>query len=152
MSKRASLLTQIAGVIAIIGGVYVVWGSWAVAAAAKPGAAGLLDFAAPGKGMAFADGLTSTLGHDFALPRLIATEPLVWLGFALLLVPRLYRRVAQRRTGRDPAYVGYAYVECPECRHVVSMSSKHCPLCGTQLFSPWSNASQPGLGTSGRRA
>ncbi len=151
MSKRASLLTRVAGVIALIGGVYVAWASWAATATSTSGPFRLLDFAAPGRGIAFADDLAASFSSELALPRLLVTEPLVWLGVALVLAPTVYRRIRHNGTPRDPAYASYAYVECPECRHVVPMSSKCCPLCGAQLFAPWANTSQAAASTPARR-
>lgn len=151
MSKRASLLVQIAGVIAIVGGAYIAWISSVATAAAKPGAAGLLAYAAPGSGTSFAGTLAGALSYELALPRLVLTEPLIWFGLAAILAPRFYRRIARQGSGYDPAYAGYAYVKCPECRTPVPASLQRCPLCGAQLLAPWSNASRPGLDPSGQR-
>jgi len=152
MSRRSSMLVRIAGLMAFLGGLYLSWGTWAVTASGGAATGSLLDFADPSKRMAFASGFGDTLGRELALPRLVLAEPLVWLGIALLAAPWVYDMTSKMTKRKDLAYAGYAYVECPECRHVVPMSSKRCPLCGTQLFAPWSSASPSSLQTPARRS
>ena len=65
-----------------------------------------------------------------------------WLGIGFVLSPRIYQRLSRRSPADDPAYAGYAYVECPGCRHVVPLSHERCPLCGAELLAPWSNVSR----------
>ena len=125
---------QIAGIIAIVGGTYEAWTSWALMTA---DATGLPELVGLGNGMAFADSVSTALTRKTALPGLIATEPLIWFGFALILATNLYRRIAQAQTRRDTAYVGYAYINCPECDSLAPVSSTRCPLCGAQLLASW---------------
>ena len=92
--------------------------------------------------MAFAGGLAGTLRADLVLPKLLPTDPFVWLGVGLVLTPSVYQRLTRHAAADDPSYAGYAYVECPECRHVVRMSAKRCPQCDAELLAPWANASR----------
>lgn len=151
MSKRAWLLLHVAGVVAILGGLYEVWTTWAVAATSKPGLAELLGLATRGKGMAFAEGVTGTLGDDFSLPRLALTEPLIWFGVALLLTAQVVGRYTRLAAASEHSSDRGAFVACPTCDHLVPVSLRRCPLCHAQLFAPWSNASLPGGGPSGTR-
>ncbi len=74
--------------------------------------------------------------------RLLLTQPFAAFAAGLVLAPSVYQRLRRRAPADDPSYAGYAYVECPECRHIVPMSAPRCPLCGAELFAPWTNASR----------
>lgn len=141
MTKRAALLIRLAGVIAIFGGVHYAFASWVEATGGFAGAR-LFDLAASPAGMAFAGELTGTLRADLLLPKLLLTDPFIWLGVGLVLTPSVYQRLTRHAAADDPAYAGYAYVECPECRQVVRMSAKRCPQCDAALHAPWENASR----------
>ena len=81
--------------------------------------------------------------HTGSVPSgLLTAAPLLPLTLGLVLSPAVYQRLKRHAPADDPSYAGYAYVECPECRHIVPMSAKTCPLCGAELFAPWTNASR----------
>jgi len=141
VTRRASLLIRLAGVIAIFGGVHYAVATWMEARGGFAGAR-FFDLASSPAGTAFAGDLAGALRADLTLPRLLLTDPLIWLGVGLVLTPSVYRRLTRCAAADDPSYAGYAYVECPECRHVVPMSAKRCPLCGAELLAPWANASR----------
>ncbi len=129
MTKRALLLTPVAEAIAIpvvamVAGVWCAYVLWSDA-----------SFAASG-------GPARWLDEMLSFPALLFARPFGWLGVSLVLSPSVYRRLTRRAPADHPAYSGYAYVECPVCKHVVPMSYERCPLCGTELFAPWTNASR----------
>jgi hypothetical protein len=141
MTRRAFLLMRVAAVLAVVAGVNYALASWAAGGNAAAGTP-LFGFAASRGVLAFANDATGGLKANLTLPWLLLTEPFIWLGLGLVLTPSVYQRLKRRAAADDPSYAGYAFVECPECRHVVPMSAKRCPLCGAELFAPWANASR----------
>ncbi len=82
----------------------------------------------------------SVIGVSWARAGLAGPALALSLGF--VLSPSIYQRLSRRHPADDPAYAGYAYVECPGCQHVVPLSYDCCPLCGAELLAPWINASR----------
>jgi len=116
MSHRLALLARLLGIAGLLGGVYLVLASWALAVPAYE-------------------------VTRIVVPQLVFSEPLIWFGLALLLAPTLARLIAEERTDgalstHGPSasdYDSYAYVQCPECEQLVRVDLGRCPFCGERL-------------------
>ena len=116
MSKRLALLARLLGIAGLLGGVVLVLASWALATPAYEVARAVV-------------------------PRLIFSEPLIWLGLALLLSPTFARLMAQEDARgalhahgvSASGYDSVAYVQCPECEQLVRLDLERCPYCGERI-------------------
>ena len=137
LARRTEWSMRVTGVISIASGGYNAWTTYAATAAhTSPYAAGIAHADVVLSSAMQAAG--ANLSQQLALPRLLLSEPLIWLGLLLLLAPALLRRFEVRQgQSASAAYAGYSYLECPRCHEPVRFTQNTCPGCGASLHGLW---------------
>jgi ribosomal protein S27E len=137
LAQSTQRFMAVTGAISVCCGAYNAWSAYS--AMLDLGNAAASGIAHAGTAVAgLAQSTTASLTQQTLLPRLLLSEPLIWIGVLLLIAPVVLRHLGtERRPSGSVPYAGFAYVECPHCHHPVRANETRCPHCGKTVDRLW---------------